>query len=169
MTRDGRDINKKGSIGDIFLIMALLLVFSMSLLIGYKITNSFNTNIQADATMPAEAKTASTTLVGYYPGALDNVFLLFTIGICMVTLVLAALVRVHPMFLILFIISWILSIFIAAVQSNIYQTMAADPQLATEAGNMVIMSQVMNYLPLFIGVFGAILAVVMYKLWSNAQ
>ena len=102
MTRERRHLNKRGSIGDIFLIIAMLLVFSMAVLIGYKITNSFNANIQADALMPAEAKTASTQLVGYYPGAMDNVFLLFTIGVCIVTLILAALVRVHPMFIILF-------------------------------------------------------------------
>ena len=160
--------NKRGSIQDLIFIVVVLVFFGVTVLIGFKIGNEFNTQIQANSAIPAEAKAASTSLVANFPGVLDNVFLFFAIGLAMVSLILAALVRVHPIFVPLFIIAWVIVLFISGVASNIYQELAASPHLAAEAAQLTLISNVLEYLPLFIGVLGTLLMIVLYKIGGEA-
>ena len=157
-------MNKKGSVADLIFIGVVLLVFAVAVLIGFKITGMFNTQIQGMDIMPAEAKTASTSILGFYPGVIDNSFLLLAAGLAIVSLILASLVRVHPIFLALFVIAWIFSIFLGGVFSNIYQEMTANSALAAEAAQLTFTNFVMTYLPFFIGIVGILLMIVMYKL-----
>lgn len=158
--------NKKGSALDLIFIGVILLFFAVVLLVGFKVSSEFNTQVQSQAGMPTEARTASSTLVGYYPGVIDNMFLLLSIGLAIAVLILAALVRIHPIFVPLYIISLIFFIFLSGVFSNIYQEMAASPELATEAAQLVITSHILEYLPLIIGIIGTILMVIQYKTWK---
>jgi len=159
--------NKKGSFQDLIFIGGGLLAISMILLISFTLAAAFNTNIQADANMPATSKTASNTLTGYFSSVGDSVFLFITIGISLATLVLAALVRVHPVFLVFFIIGLILLIYISGIFTNVYETAAADPQLAPQANQLQYTSFIMARLPFIVGIIGILLMIVMYKIWSN--
>jgi hypothetical protein len=160
---------KKGSAGDLALIALIVFAAALILLFGYKIMNSLNTELQANANVDANAKTASATLVGYYPGVIDNTFLFLTIGLCLIALVLAALVRISPIFLFFFFIAWVIIIFVSAALSNIYEAAASSTVLATEASNLTFISAIMTYLPLIIGVVGGLLAIVMYTSWRQQQ
>lgn len=162
-------MNKKGSLQDIALIAGVLLFFGIVLLIGFKVTDSFNTQVQGMASIPTEAKTSTQTLTNYYSSTMDYSFLLLAIGLGIATLILAALVRVHPVFIPLYFIGLIFVIILSAVFSNIYQGMAADTNLISYANQLVFTSHILNYLPLIVGTFGIILMVVMYKLWSVGQ
>ena len=57
-------------------------------------------------------------------------------------------------------------IFLSAVFSDIYQEMAANSELTALADQLVFTSHILTYLPLIIGVFGILLMIVMYKIWS---
>ena len=160
-------MNKKGSGFDVMQIAIILLTFSMLLLIGYKVLTELDTQFQSHSEIPAPAKTASTTLLSYYPGVLDNSFLFLTIGLAIVTLVLASLVRVHPAFLIFFFIALLFFIIVSGALSNVYQEMASNPQFSALASNLLFTSAVMNYLPFIVGILGIILSIVMYKTWEN--
>lgn len=161
--------NKKGSLKDIVLISVLLLFFSMVLLFGYKINSEFNDQVQTMDEIPAVAKTASSTLNNNFSGSLDNGFLFLTFGLAMATLVLAALVRIHPIFIPFYFLGLIFVIILSAVFSNIYQEAAADPELASLANDFTFIPLIMNALPFVVGVFGILLMIVMYKLWSVEQ
>ena len=119
--------------------------------------------------IPTEAKEASTKLVGYYPGIVDKTFLLFAVGIAIATLALAALVRIHPIFIPFYFIGLVVVIFMSGLFSNIYQQMAANSQLATEATQLLFITRILETLPLIVGVFGIILMAIMYKLWRADQ
>jgi len=161
-----KKLGKKGSLQDLILIGTVLLFFAVIVLIGFKISSSINSNIQSGDTFTTEGKTASSQITGYYTSSLDNAFLFLTIGLSIVTLILAALVRVHPIFVVFFIIGFIILIFMSGVLSNIYSEMASNNQLSTEADQLTFISLIMGKLPLFIGIFGILLMVVMYKVWS---
>ena len=165
----GKRIGKKGSLLDILYIGVILLVFSVVLLIGFKLQSGINTKVQAMALMPAEATSASSKLTGVFTGTFDNVFLFLTIGLAIAALVLAALVRVHPIFIPIFFIALVMVIFFAGVMSNIYQTMASNPAMIAEANQLVMISHILTYLPFIIGIFGIVLMIVMYKLWQTSQ
>lgn len=159
-------MNKKASLQDIALIAAVLLFFGMIVLFAFKITGAFNDKVQAMTDMPAKAKTASQTLTNHYSGAMDYGFLLLAIGLGIATLILAALVRIHPVFIPLYFIGLLFVIILCGVFSNIYQEMAGDSNLITYADQLTFTSHILNYLPLVVGVFGILLMIVMYKLWS---
>ena len=158
--------SRRGSLQDIALIAAALVFFGIVLLFGFKITGAFNDQIQTMTDIPAEAKTSTTTLLNDYAGVMDYGFLLFAIGMGLATLILAALVKIHPVFIPLYFIGLIFVIILSAVFSNIYQEMAANTQLIDYADQLVFTSHILNYLPLVVGTFGILLMVVMYKLWS---
>ena len=165
--------SKRGSVQDILFIGVAMLFFSMVLLIGFKITNSFNDQIQVDDTIATfdidgKARASSTTLTGFYSGIIDDSFLFLTIGLAIIALIFAALVRIHPIFIPFFFIALLFVIFLCGIFSNIYQEMAASPSLASEAAALTFTSLIMTYLPFIVGIVGTILMVVMYKLRSIA-
>jgi len=159
-------INKKGSLSDLPYIGVVMLTLGMIVLFGFMFMSNINTELQASGVVTDDAKAASTTLTGYYPGVIDNAFIFLVIGLSVIMFILATLVRVHPIFIPLFIIGLIFVIFISGVMSNIYQEAAEQPDLITYADQLTGISTVLTYLPLFIGVFGTLLMVLTYKMWS---
>jgi heme/copper-type cytochrome/quinol oxidase subunit 3 len=155
---------KKGSLQDIVFIAVALLVFSVVILIGFRVSSGLNDQIQNMSVMPTDAKAASSTLTNSFPGVIDNTFLFLTIGLALVAFALAALVRIHPIFIALFIIALLLIIFFCGIFSNIYQEMASNVQLTPYADQLTFISLIMNFLPFIVGIFGTILMIVMYKL-----
>lgn len=161
--------NKKGSLIDIIFIGGVLVVFAIIVLLGFKIAGSFNDQVQGMSDIPDTAKSASSQLTGLYSGTLDNAFLFLTIGLALGTLVLAALVRVHPIFIPFFLIGLVIVVFFCGILSNIYQEIASSPTLAAEAAQLTFITHIVSYLPFIVGIFGIFLMVVMYKLWSADQ
>lgn len=158
--------NKRGSLQDVIIIGVVLLFFGMIVLFGFKIQSEINTQVQAHDDIPARAKTASATLTNHYSGTIDYGFLLLAVGLAIATLILAALVRIHPVFIPLFFIGLVIVIFLCGVFSNIYQEMAGNSELTALADQLTFTSHILEYLPLIVGVFGFLLMIVMYKLWS---
>ena len=161
--------NKKGSLQDMIFIGVVLVFMGLVTLIAFKITSEFNSNIQSNVDIPADAKTASTSLTSNYSGVIDNMFLFLMIGLIIVSLVFAALVRVHPIFIPLFIIGWIILIFISGILSNIYMEMAENSLLLAEANQLTFITNILNVLPFIIGIVGIILMVVLHKLGNIAE
>ncbi len=158
--------NKKGSLQDIIFAAVVLLFFGIVVLFGYKISTEFDNQIQANDVIESHGKAASTKLVSYYPGVIDNTFLFFTVALSVVTLVLAALVRIHPIFIPFYFLGLVIIIFLSGLLSNIYQEMASDTNLISQANDLTFISNILNQLPFIVGIFGMVLMIVMYKLWS---
>jgi len=161
--------NKKGSVLDLIFIGTAVLFFGVVILLSFKITSEINTNIQTNPVIPTEALDSTAQLRGYFPGIVDNSFLFLVMGLSMVALILAALVRVHPIFIPLFIIALIFIVFISGILSNIYQEMAEDSNLIAEADELTFISNILTYLPFIIAIIGVLMMVVLYKLFATAQ
>lgn len=149
--------------------MTVLTVFGFMMLVAVTLNVSVNDKIQSMDIFGADSKNAANTVTEKYTSAVDNGFGLLAIGLAIVALILASLVRVHPIFIPLFIIIWVIIIFVSGIMSNIYDEAATNPALSAQADQLNTISLLLTKLPWFIGVFGMILMVVMYKLWSNAQ
>ena len=162
-----RKKNKKGSLEDLGMIILFVFGFCFLALIGYKLANGLNTEIQASSALEAHGKTAANTIESFYPGVIDNSALFFTIGLCIVSLVLAGMVRVHPIFLVFYIMFLPFMIYMGAVFSNVYETMATNAELSTLASNLTMISIITQWLPLIVTVIGILLAIVMYKNWRE--
>ena len=164
---------KKGSGQDILFVGIGLVAFAIIVMVGFKIYTEIDTKFQesdvlAAADIDGKARSSSAQMLNIFPGAIDNSFLFLTIGLCIATLILAAMVRVHPIFLVFYIILLSIVIFLCAVFSNIYQTMAAEAEMTAIADSLMFTSLIMNTLPFIVGIFGTILAIVMYKAFQEA-
>jgi hypothetical protein len=162
---------KKGSIEDLLYIAVSLVVISIVLIIAYKITNGFYTGVtNSPMIQKMEAQSNSTyatssikTINGDYKRVLDKAFLFITMMACLIALVMAALVRVHPVFFIFYILFLVFIIFLTAIFSNAYQEIAAQPGFTTLADDLYFTSKIMGMLPFIVGIFGILLSIVMYK------
>lgn len=143
-------------------------VISVLALIGFAIMDNVNDRVQA-LDIPVVAKTQSDRLNEVIPNTLDGSFLFMEIFLSIAVLVLAAMVRIHPIFIPIYIIALIGLIIMSGMMSNIYQEAASTDTLQPYADQMPIMSYTLVYLPLIVSVLGTILMVVMYKSWSSAQ
>jgi len=158
--------NKKASVQDLLYVGITLFVFAMVILICFRISTSLNTEFQASDQIDTYGKTAHQQITNLYPGIIDNSFIFVTVILSIGTLILAALVRIHPIFLPIYLLAWIFVIFMCAIFSNAYQEMAASPDFVALATQMTFMNQVMTTLPFIIGIVGALLAIVMYKAYK---
>ena len=158
-------MNKKGDIADFMYIMVFLLVLAMSMLICYKVINAWNSNIGGFA--DSYGIQASNEIEDMMPSTIDNSYLLLVIGLCIITLILASMTYFHPVFFVLFIIFVPIIILIGGILSTIYQTMADTPEFIYLSDKLMYTSLIMKYLPIIIGVFGFILAIIMYKGWQS--
>ena len=162
-------MNKKGSLTDLLFMAVAIFVFGVATLLGYAVYSSFNTEIQTMTDIPADAKTASTSMVAHFPGVLDNSILFLAFGLGVIAFMLAAMVRVHPVFLFIYLIFLVIIVIICGALSNVYQEMAANDNLSGYAANLGVANALLTYLPIIVGVFGTILAIVMYKSWRESQ
>ena len=160
-------MNNKGSITDIVQLAAIAFVFCVVILIGYTIYANFNSEVQANTDLPTDAKDASDKMEAHFSGVLDNAVLFVVFGLGIVAFTLAALVRVHPVFLFLYFIVLLVVVIVCGALSNAYQEMAASDQLAPYAANLGVSMAIMTYLPMIVGVLGTLLAIVMYKSWRE--
>lgn len=161
--------NKKGSLMDILFIAVTLLVLSFSIIIGYIIFDNINNQLQTSTIVNDEAKIAANTLNEQFPGVIDNSFLFLAIALAVGTLILAAMVRVHPIFIAIFFIALIFLIFFCGIFSNIYQEASDNALFSQYAREMVLTSTIMTYLPFIVGIFGIILMVIMYRGYQIEQ
>lgn len=158
-------MNKKGSVDDLIYIIIIIVAVAMFILIGFKVISQFNTQIQGMSMFSDNAKNVVNNVTETFPTVVDNTFLFLTVGLCIVAIVLAFLVRIHPVFFIFYIIFVPVIIFITGAMSNIYRKAAATTSFSDVAGQMVFMSHIVQYLPIIIGVFGFLLAFIMYNTW----
>ena len=161
--------NKKGSLIDIIFVAGIALVFGLVVLLGFKFMTELNNELQSQDIIDAQGKTAANQLTNIYPTAIDNSFLFLVVGLAIGAFVLAALVRISPIFLPLYFIALAIVVFMSAIMSNIYQSMAANVNLIAQADQLMFTSSILTYLPVIVGVFGSLLSLIMYKSWRDSQ
>lgn len=158
--------NKRG-VADLVYVVLAAMALGILMLVFFKITSSFDTQVQASSSVDSFGKAASTQMVAHFPGIIDNIALFLVIGFCILALVLASLVRVSPIFFPFFLLALVFVLVFSAIASNIYQEMAASSDLAAEASQLTNIGLLLTYLPKIIAVFATLLAIVMYKAGGN--
>lgn len=153
---------------DLVYIMAVLLVFSVFLIIGAKFMDGLKTGLSSAGVLDARGTQAINNLDSMYGSSIDQGFLFLMVGLCIAALIMAMMVAIHPVFFFFYLILLTIVIFLGGVFSNIYQEMATHPEMTAVATKLVYTSHIMEYLPMIIGVIGFILAMVMYRTYQNA-
>ena len=161
-------MNKKGSMLDLIFIAVTILTFAVATLIVFKVSNSINDGLQDIDGVTDKAKSEFSRVNNIYVDVIDNMALFLFVGLSIVALILASLVRFHPVFFVFFILLIVVMIFLAGIMSNVYIEMANTTALQAEAEQLEYITRIMYILPFFIGVMGFILSVIMYKNWRDS-
>jgi hypothetical protein len=162
-------MNKRGSLQDILMIAIILFVLAVVILIAYKVHHEINNEFQESGKFTQQGIDSMDKIESLFPGVIDNVYLVLAVGLAIVAIVLAALVRIHPIFIIFYLLVLVSLIFFCGIFSNVYSEIAAQSEITALADNLTFISHLMSYLPFIVGIFGSILAVAMYKLWAVEQ
>ena len=155
--------NKRGSISDLSFIMIGIFSVAVTALLVTILLNNLDARIQDNNIFNAQAKSASEKMTDDFPEVMDGGILFIFFCMVIISLVLASLVPIHPVFLIFYFLEWILLIYVGAVISNTYQSIIENPIFLVEAGQYQITTFFFQYFPYVIGIVGAILAIVIYK------
>jgi len=158
-----RKLNKKGSGLDVVFIIVVIAVFACVLLVALAVYTSWDDALQANSDIPTQAKSASTQVKSTYTGVLDWGVLVLVSILSVAAIGLAAMVRVHSVFLIFFMVLWFILMLIGAIAANVYDEMASNAALSTAANELGTITFVVTNLPWFVLVVGGLVAIVMYK------
>ena len=156
-------LGKRSSITDLPFIIGGILSFALVALLVALLLNNFDTQIQGNDQFNANAKAASSKMSSDFPAVVDGMIVFTFFAMVMISLVLAALVPVHPVFLIFYILEYLLLIWLSGGIANAYQEVIENPIFATQANQFVLTTHFFRYFPFFVGVVGAVLAIVVYK------
>lgn len=158
--------SKKGSVLDILWMAIIMLSFAMVVLICFKVYDALDDEFQVHPDIGATERSMSRQVRSIFPGVLDNSFLFLNIGLALVALFMATMVRFHPVFFVMFILVLAFIIFFAAIFANIYDEIATDPELVDLADELTFINLIMVNLPIIVGVLGTLISIVMYKVRS---
>lgn len=158
---------KKGSITDLPFLMAGILSVALVAFLVTIVVNRLDTRVQADNMFPADAKSASSQLADDFPNVMDGGIVFLFFGMCLISFVLASLIPVHPVFLLFYFFEWLILIWLGGGIANTYQKLVEMPAFAFEASQYSLTIHFFRYFPFIVGIIGAVLAIVMYKVKTN--
>ena len=148
------------TIMDLLLVMILLTVFGVAILIGMKVSDDLDDEIQADTSLSTEAKDFSRSVNTQYPSFMDTAFLLALVLFWILLLVSSFMIDAHPVFFIVTIVLLFFVFLIGMVLSNTWQDISSDADLTASAAKFPVMTWVYaNFLIVIIAIgFSAALA-----------
>lgn len=158
-----KTISKKGDFSDTMILIVFMFIFGIGIFIlayvwpiifeGLRTTGMNNT---------AEGQTAINQMIAIGSGGLSRGFVVIFIGLIISTMITAFLVRQHPIFLFMNIITLIISVILAVYLSNAYDQFISSPIFAATAAANPLIAFVMNNSVIIIIVVGAIDMIISY-------
>lgn len=153
---------KKGAAGDVLIIMIIIFVVAISILISIKVFDETNTALQNAGVIPDNAKSILTSFNDKIGNLFNGMFLFLFVGITIVGMILAARVNVTPAFFIFGILLFVITIFLAAIFTNVYAELGNNSSMVDITAKFNIMNYIMQKLPIFMLIPGTLILVVLY-------
>jgi hypothetical protein len=147
---------------DGLLIVIVLIAFGLFSVIGYRIFNDINDDIQADASLSNQTKAVVENAHDAYPNTMDSGFLIILGLFWIMTIVASVLIDTHPMFLVISIILFLFLLGIAMMLSNSFQEVVGDAEFSGFESAFPYTYYVIEHLLQVILVYGASIMIAMF-------
>jgi hypothetical protein len=147
---------------DSLLIVIVLIAFAMFTIVGYRVFNDLNDDIQADPDLSNQTKTVVENAHTAYPNTMDNGFLIILGLFWILTIVASVMIDSHPMFLVISIILFILVLGLGMMLSNSFQEFASDSEYSGFDASFPITFWVISHLLHVLLVYGATILIAMF-------
>jgi len=151
-------MHKKGSPTDLAFIIVFIFMFAVGSILGVYVFRSIN------ASSPFSSSTEAQNIMDNWDDKsilFDRMALFLMVGMAIAGILASFLTRTHPAFLFIGILIWIIMMILSVVFSNAYEEISTP--LASETSDFVVSSFIMNNLPLFILIYGALLLIIFYS------
>ena len=160
--------NKKGDVTDILFFGLVIFVFAIILFVFSFIIPEIAQGLEiAGMNNTAEGANAISELESFGSEAIQRGFFLFFAGLIISTMISAFLVRVHPIFIFLYVIVLALTVFISSYLANAYDTLRQTPIFAEQLVSQQLINIVMeNYVLILIGV-GVLSLIIAFAKFSS--
>jgi len=161
--------NKKGSFIDlfIFIIFAFILVVVIGFLLYIFDQAEDGLHDAMDDMTFGDANTTQVIndSVGATTTSLTALYwlsVLIIFGMILGIFIGSYMVTTKPVFFIPYLFIWIIAIIVAVPISNTYETLSADPNLASTYANFVGSNFILNNLPMIVAIVGIVGAIIMF-------
>lgn len=150
---------KKGSIMDIFTIMVFLVVFAVFIIFGKMIVNEFASDpvLTNNSYSKSALDTANSGMSGF-----DNLFLFVLIMLMVGSIIMAFMIRTHPVFFFIALFLLVFALVVAGILGKTMDTFTDDSQISSTTAQFPKMMLVLDNLPIFILVSGILIMISMY-------
>lgn len=161
--------NKKADVSEFIIWPVVIFFIAVSFLVSAYIINAFSTTIKKTTLNETDVGVESITKLDniaqvVIQRAFLSVFAFLIIG----TLLSSFLVRIHPAFLVIYIIFFAIGCFISIPLANTYQKLMENAEMAEVAGYQTMMNTIMEkILWVMIGVGAMSLIVVFGKMYGS--
>ncbi len=163
-----RIVNKRGDITDIITFLIVIFVLGVGLFILAFVVPQISQGLNnAAINRTTEAASAIDQLEEFGTITIQRGFFLLFVGLCISTFISAFLTRVHPIFMFLYIIFIILTVFLGTYLGNAYDDMANIPIFADTMASQTLINLVFDNLLTIIIVVGAVSLVIVFANFSS--
>jgi hypothetical protein len=163
-------MNKKGSLQDVYFIVALFLGIALILIIALFLINKFN-----DSIAPALNNAQSTTgdplnhIATFSNNTFNSIYLFVFIGLIITLIISAFLTQIHVIFFPIFFFLLIGAIYLSAMLSNVYEAFKNSSVFTSQISNLPAMDYLLLNLPYVIGIIGMITLIVLFAKGRNTM
>lgn len=168
IAREKRNRWLQGSAQDLFFLAVVILVLAVSLVLGGTMMTEFNDKIQSSSLFPTESKTMSARGLTTMSTTWDDMILFLTIFGCISVFILAGMIRVHPVFIPIYIIFLLFLLICSGIAANIYSGFESASATSEFASTLTYTPFIFRFFPYLTGLISAILAIIMYQRYKIA-
>lgn len=153
----------KKDITEIFFATLILFVFAIMSLISYNILANFNNVVQDNDLLGDVGSDIVSQHTTKFPATFDNAFAFIFVGLGLILVISAFMVRNHPIFFVFIMIVFALFIIVNAVLANVYEDFASQSDLAELRDEFPIQEYIMGLFPFFIFFLSLVVAIIQYS------
>lgn len=155
--------SRKGqTVLDLVTVMIILMVIGISAVVGNKLVNEVNSDVQADPSTSSEAKAFLGNVSSEYPVYMDNAFIIVLVLFWIILIVSSLFIDTHPIFFIVTVFL-LLFVFVAGmIISNSYENIVQDGDFLTFSSEFPKTNWVMSNLLIVLMVMGFTAGLALY-------
>ena len=154
--------SKRAFIGDILTLMIVMFILAITILAGYLVLSNYTTQVQATTQMGTQAQTIVGNSTSRYTNLWDGLFMFLLIGLGLAAAISAYFVDTHPILFIFMLIVLAVYVVVAGAIANAYYDVEAASAMSEFALNFKMMHFVMNKLPYFVMIEGAVIFIALF-------
>lgn len=157
-----RGRGKKGFIGDLGLVMAVLFIIALVVIIGYKIFDSYNDKWQTQTSVSNESKVYIQETHDRYVGLWDGIFMFVFALLTIALFVSATQLGTRPEFFFITLIVLVFMIGASAVISNSYETISTNDSINSTSSQFEFIPFIMINMPYVVLMFGFVIMMALF-------